>query len=907
MSRPLGQQPLPMAMESKEKQMIGRYSAARCVRMILSACLLLLTAILGTSASAQAAVSDYGIETVSASLSTNEAGRHPDVVTQIEFKSDGFPAGFPFAETESLAVDLPPGLTANPQRFPSCSFATFANSIFMKTACSADSQVGVLEFRSEGGTSYTREPLFSLDPPEDGVARLGFIGLFFPYYLDVDLRSGSDYGVTVGSKGITTALRLNGIRAEVWGVPADPIHDTERLTPLEAFVCGVPATPCLVGGSRASSLPPEPFTTNPVNCGPTEFGFKATAYELPGQTFTATASAGDIVGCEKVPFNPDLAIAPTSRRAGAPTGLEATLLIPQDEAINTVNSSPVRGAKVVLPEGMTVNSSAADGLAGCSAEQAGFETPGPANCPDSSKLGTLEITSPPLKRPIEGGIYLRTPEPGHLFRFWLVSNELGVNLKLPAEVQLDEQTGRLTTVIEESPQLPAEKVVLRFNGGARAPLRNPTSCGTFDATYELSPWSGGDPAFGVEPIVIDQGCEPRGFDPELSAGTVNPTAGAFSPFVFDVAREDGEENIASLDVALPQGLTAKLAGVDTCPEAGAASAACPSGSLIGSVKAATGAGSQPLWIPQAGKEPTAAFLGGPYKGAPYSVIAKVPAQAGPFDLGLVTVRSGIYVNPETAQVTVKSDSLPQMIQGIPIDYRHVRVEVTRDDFTLNPTSCDAMEVRASIRSTSGAVASPSDRFQAADCANLGFSPRLNLKLKGGTKRSDHPQLRAVLTAWPGQANIRRATVALPHSEFLDQAHIRTVCTRVQFAAEACPKGSIYGKASATTPLLDQPLKGFAYLRSSNHELPDLVLDLEGSIDIVLVGRIDSVNGGIRTTFEGAPDAPLSKFSLSLFGGKKGLLVNSTNICLGPHRANARFVGHNGRVHSFNPVLRNSCG
>jgi hypothetical protein len=846
-----------------------------------------------------AAADEYGIESVGASLSTLEAGRHPDLTTSIDFK----PTAEPIPDTASLAVELPAGLTANPQRFPTCSLVTFKNSF--ATPCPQDSQVGIVEVQFGGGTPFVTEPLYNLEAPEDEVARLGFIGLLYPHILDVDLRAGSDYGVTVGSTNIPSEFHISSIRTVTWGVPADPSHNPQRLTPFEALFCA--GTACEApGGERASGLSPEPFMTNPASCGPVVFGFKATSYLLPGQEFEQAALAGEITDCDKVPFSPSLSLAATSRLAGGPTGLEATLHIPQNEAINTVNSSPLRSAKVVLPEGMTVNASAADGLEACGTDQVGLGTGRAAACPDRSKLGTVEITSPALKRPIEGGIFLRTPEPGYLFRFWLVSNELGVNLKVPAEVELDQGTGRLTTLIQESPQLPAETVVLRFNSGARAPLRNPRACGTVNASYEFGPWSGGAPATGIVPMVIDQGCDGGGFHPALSAGTVSPTAGSFSPFVFDITREDDEQNLSAIEVALPKGLTAKLAGVAICPEGPASSGSCPADSQIGLVKTAVGAGTQPLWVPQAGKDPTALYLAGPYRAAPYSVIAKVPAQAGPFDLGVVAVRSGIYVDPTTAQVTVKSDPLPQILQGIPIDYRRVRVEADRSRFTLNPTSCAEKSVNASVLSAAGAVATPSDRFQAADCASLGFAPKLSLRLNGGTRRTAHPQLQATLQASPGQANIRRVSVALPRSEFLEQAHIRTVCTRSQFAADSCPSGSVYGRASVTTPLLDRPLRGPVYLRSSSHELPDLVVDLKGQIRITLAGRIDSLNGGIRATFTSTPDAPIRRFVLNMKGGRKGLLVNSTELCRSRHLATVEMTGQNGRVRNTRSPLKIPC-
>lgn len=882
-------------------------------RLLSSRAKLLLSAVSVLSAlvlapTAKADTQDWGIESVSASLSTSEAGRHPDLVTEINFKGD---SSGPAADVRDLTVELPPGLTANPQNFPECSFLTFIKSVPPGEPCSQETQVGLVEVKFGNVERTLREPLYNLSAPEDEVVRLGFLGLLYPIFLEVDLRSGSDYGVSVHSRGIQDVLRILSIRTKTWGIPADPSHDSERLNPFEAVICGAPLCLKAFEGyegpfERASELSPVPFMTNPASCGPIAVGFKLVTYQHPDEEQSASASAGEITDCEKVPFSPSLSIATTSHRAGSPTGLEAILKLPENEAVNTVNTSPLRSAKVVLPEGMAVNSSAADGLGACSVAQAAFGTDNPAGCPAQSKLGSATFVSPNLKRPIQGGLFLRTPEPGHLFRFWLVSNELGVNLKLPAEVELDPQTGRLTTTITESPQLPAEEVVLQLNGGARAPLRNPKTCGVFGATFELGPWSGNPPVTGVAPITVDEGCGASGFNPRFKAGTLNPAAGKFSPFVFDVTREDGEQNIAKLDVSFPKGLTAKLAGIPLCPEAAALTGGCPVSSQVGVVKAATGAGTQPLWIPQPGKDPTAVYLAGPYKNAPYSVVARVPAQAGPFDLGVVAVRSAIFVDPVSAQVTVKSDELPQILQGVPVDYRHLRVEVDRENFTLNPTSCAEQSVDAAIVSIEGAAALASDRFQASECASLGFAPRLSLRLKGGTRRGEHPRLRAVLKAKPGQANIRRVSVALPHSEFLEQAHIRTICTRVQFAADACPKASIYGRASVTTPLLDQPLRGPVYLRSSNHELPDLVVDLKGQLRVTLAGRIDSVKGGIRTTFAAAPDAPIRKFVLDMKGGQKGLLVNSRNLCLSPSAATVKMDGQNGKVSDSRPILMNSC-
>jgi hypothetical protein len=310
--------------------------------------------------------------------------------------------------------------------------------------------------------------------------------------------------------------------------------------------------------------------------------------------------------------------------------------------------------------------------------------------------------------------------------------------------------------------------------------------------------------------------------------------------------------------------------------------------------------------PEPGRPATSVFFGGPYKDAPYSMVFAVPAQAGAFDLGTIVVRAGVYIHPTTTQVTVKSDPLPSILEGVSIEYRDVRVEIRKPDFTINPTSCDVKRFEATVTSNVGQTAHPSARFQVADCASLPFGPKLAFRLKGGTNRGDYPALTATLTARPGEANIAKAAVTLPRSEFLAQEHIRTICTRVQFASRTCPEASIYGKAKAVSPLIDGALEGPVYLRSSSNPLPDLVADLNGAFNVVLAGRIDSVNQGIRNTFDLVPDAPVSSFTLSMQGGRKGLLVNSRNLCKSVNRAQVRLVGQNGKLSKSSPAVANSC-
>ncbi len=466
--------------------------------------------------------------------------------------------------------------------------------------------------------------------------------------------------------------------------------------------------------------------------------------------------------------------------------------------------------------------------------------------------------------------------------------------------------GSSKSVVLDSPQFPLREVKLNFKSGFRAPLVTPPTCGTYQSRWSFTPWSGTGAVSGDAPMQITEGCNTGAFDPKLSAGTTNPAAGQHSPFLFTVSKEDGEQNPAILGINLPPGLTATIASATPCEGAAAISGQCPPSSRIGVVNVADGYGSAPLWVPQPGKRSTAIYLSGPYKGAPLSAIAVVPAQAGPFDLGDQVVRSAIRVNPVTAAASITSDPLPQIIQGIPVSYKVVSVNLDRPGFMLNPTSCAEKAVGSALVSAQGASASPSSHFQAAGCRGLDFKPSLDFTLFGGTHRSGHPALKAVVKLPAGGANIAKASVALPHSEFLDQGSINTVCTRVQFAAHACPAGSIYGSAVAKTPLFAQPLEGPVYLRSSPNPLPDLVAALKGPagqpVEIELSGRIDSVNAGIRNTFEIVPDAPVTSFTLSLQGGKKGLLENSTDICKKTNRATAIFTGQNGKVAKLAPPL-----
>ena len=866
-----------------------------------------LTLALGVGSASAA----FGIESFDGEMTANEAGTvaatqsasHPyEAKAEINVNSAEevcffglFTCLVPEENFKDVEVKLPPGFVGDPQAVPQCGTAEFLTASF--PTCAKASIVGKIKLKGEDHILLPQEAVvYNLVPGPGEPARFGFRIITTAVNLRASVRTGGDYGLTVKIPNTTQAVPVIGTELTFWGVPGDSSHNADRGGPFEGTV--------------------KPFLSLPTSCsGPVLTSLRINSWGEPNVydeasflSHNAAAEPIGVDGCDKVSFEPSLRLETGSHSAASPTGLSATLKVPQhNDNPKGLVSSHLKKAVVKLPEGVRLNPAAANGLSSCSEAQIGLNNDNPVSCPNDSKVGTTEIVSPLLSEPMKGSLYQAEQNNNpfsSLVAVYLVAEAQGVTIKQAGKVELDPNTGQVTATFEDVPQQPFSDLKLSFFGGPQGILVNSNSCGPQTYTASFTSWSG-QTVNTTGSFDVNQNCDTGGFDPKLDAGTTNPVGGDHSPFVLDVTRNDGEQNVAGINVDLPKGLLAKPAGIPLCSDADAGSGNCPAASQVGVVNAAAGAGPSPVLVPQPGKDATAVYLAGAYKGAPYSIVAKVPAQAGPFDLGTVAVRSKVNVDPETAQISVESDSLPQILKGIPIDYREVQVNIDKPDFMLNPTSCEAMSVDSSISSDAGAVAHPSSRFQVGSCGDLDFNPKLYTRIWGNTNRGAHPKLRAVLKMPSGGANIGRVAATLPHSEFLDQAHIKTICTRVQFAANACPTGSVYGYAKAWTPLLDQPLQGPVYLRSSSHKLPDLVADLNGQIHIVLDGRIDSVHRGIRTTFEGVPDAPVSTFILYMKGGKKGLLQNSTNICKGSHRSIAKFNGQNGKRSESRPPLKNS--
>ena len=861
-----------------------------------------------------------------------------------------------FKDTDAT---LPLGLFGNPATAPRCPVSQIASFDFL-THCPPGSKLGVAKLgglNSPFPDEVGNISIYNVVPDKGHPAQFAFniSGTIVNLYVTLHPRT-EGYAISIGADNAPLLL-FKFVKITFWGVPAD--HGS-----------GGNGAPFLTNPVNCSETDPEwKLAVNTWELGGARLPDGLPDLSDPNW-FTKTDNPAPVTGCSDSAltslFNPSLDVKPQqgggATQADQPSGLSVRFDFPQtndptDPETSFDTSLPQspepKDVTVKLPAGLSISPSSADGLQACSdradgpgGDQVDYASTLPASCPDASKIGTVTATTPLLgtrdpvtdavtgPEPIPGDVYLLKPHPGDLspsgdqdgkFRLLLQLNSprYGIVFKLPGTAVADKNTGQLTATFTENPQLPAKSLQVDLKSGPRAPLASPATCGSFTTESTVVPWSSPETPDAHPSSTFSVGSGPNGsacanspgarpFSPGLSAGVEKATAGASSPFLLKLTRNDGEQELTSIDVTLPKGLTAKLAGVPYCPDAAIAAAhgrsgaaeqgdpSCPGSSQIGSFVAGAGPGSNPFYVP--GKT----YLAGPYKGAPLSFVFISPAIAGPFDLGTVVVRAAAFVDPETAQVTVKTDAIPQILDGVPLRIRSIATRIDRDNFALNPTSCQAKTITTSLGGASGATASPSNSFQVGDCDRLGFTPKLKLKLKGSTKRAKFPALTATLTQPAGQSNISRAVVTLPHSEFLEQGHIGTVCTRVQFAADQCPAASVYGTAHATTPLLGQPIEGPVYLRSSSHPLPDLVAALHGQVDVDLVGRIDSVKGGIRTTFDTVPDAPVSSFTLEMKGGKKGLLVNSRNLCKKKQKANVEFEAQNGRRADSNPVLQNGC-
>ncbi len=817
---------------------------------------------------------------------------------------------------KQVLTKLPRGFAGNPRAVPETCREV---GMIPEQACPVGSVVGGITLETEV-TTFPGLPVYAVEPERGEVATFGF-GLTSPevaYVLTPELRAKDGYAISVASA---------------------PVAKTPELLGASVTLCGF-GVKVQGGGFKGCKKPTEsgsfkvPFLTNPTNCREApKTVVQADSWEHPGEYAEAQSFNPPLTECDEVEFELEVELSPTSSSADSATGLDVEVTMDQDglESKKGTAQASIARSVVTLPRGMALNPTAAEGLDACTSAQIGIGNDDPISCPQASKVGTLEVETPLLEEALPGSIYVakQGDNPfGSLLGLYLVidSPRYGILIKLAGKVSADPSTGQLTTTFDQIPEAPVSKLTLHLNAGERAPLLTPAKCGRYEVHSELVPWNGREAVVEDTRFKVSKGpnggpCPTGNLEATLKGRLADPTAGTTSPFALQVSREDGTQRLSSLQLTMPPGLTGYLKGIPYCPDAALASIStaegtgakelaspsCPAASQIGSLSVGAGAGPHPFYVNTA-----KAYLAGPYKGAPLSIAVVAPAVAGPFDLGTVVVRNAAYLDPASAVITLKADPLPTILHGIPLDLRDIRVSVDRPHFILAPTSCEAKSLDAILGGSEGASQSLADRFQVGGCERLGFKPKLDLRLFGKTNRGAFPGLRATYKTRPGDANLKGLVLRFPKSEFIEQSHFRTICTRVQWAAGAgngtqCPKGSIYGHVRAFTPLLDQPLEGPVYLRSSSHQLPDVVFALRGQVNAEVAVRVDSVNGGLRSTVTDAPDVPVSRVVLSMQGAQKGLFVNSRDLCSHTFRASAQLSAQNGGEAGLRPVMGNGCG
>lgn len=852
-------------------------------------------------------------------LSTLQAGAHPDVTSIFAMnRSEPYT---PVEDPKDIRFDAPVGLVGNAVTVPRCSMARVAELAFNAEGCPRDSMVGmatlIVELQRNKRDASILTPVYNIAPAPGEPAAFAFDAALFPVRLDTSVLSDGDYGVRVTAPDISEAAETLYSAITLWGVPADhngPGQDTTVFG--EAF-----------GGSSGSTR--VSLLMNPTQCStPLSSTTSADRWTEPGVFVSQEAPAGTLTGCDQVPFSSSFTMLPDTLKAGAPAGYNFELRVPREEDTSPhgLAAADVKKTVVKLPLGTVISPSAADGLSACRDEvgvdpastpnEFGLHSLTPASCEQNAQIGTVQISSPLIAKPLDGQVYLAKPEcepctpqdaeDGQMVKLLLQARGEGSDgliVKVVGSLSIDQLTGQLTATFDNTPQLPFDELKLSMGGGPRAALANPRTCGPATTTTTLTPWT--------SPIMPEltrtfsfevAGCQAPQFAPSFVAGTTSNQAGGFSPFTLSFARGDADEFMSGLSTRMPSGVLGMLANVKLCPEPQAAQGSCDADSEIGHVQVLTGPGAEPFLV-TGGR----VFITGPYKGAPYGLSILVPAKAGPYTIsgalgnGTVVVRAAINVDPYTAALTVTSDPLPTVLDGIPLQLRRVDVSIDRSGFVFNPTSCDPMQITGALSSVGGATSDQASHFQVTNCAALGFKPQVSVSTSGKTSRADGASL-SVKVSYPSgstskQANIKSVKVELPKALPSRLTTLQKACTARTFETNpaSCPAESIVGHAVIHTQVLPVPLEGPAYFVSNGGAaFPNLVMVVQGyGVTVELVGNTSIKNGITSSTFASTPDVPFESVQLTLPQGKFSALAANGALCKQKLVMPTVLVGQNG--------------
>ena len=870
-----------------------------------------------------------------------QAGSHPYSLT-LNFSMNTGERGTNTGEDEStggglrnIAIALPPGVVGDPHATPQCTRQQFLSNLGGE-ACPPDTQIGVdhpgIDPGSTTGDADPEIPVYNLVPPPGVPAEFAFQAFGATIFVNAQVRSGSDYGITGSVSNIVFKPVYNSLT--FWGAPAEEVHKYER--------CGSTiAGNGQVGGKQgcgfSTSQVPRPLLTVPTSCEGPPTAHLTTESWKPGEpvanaSFTFKSSTGTplgFTGCEHLNFDTSLSVAPDTSFADTPAGLTVDVKVPQEGLthVSSLATSNVKDTTVTLPEGVAINPGQAAGLAACGPAEDGLTTEtekaegkednGPANCPNASKVGTDEIETPLLSKPLKGSVYVMPSNPPHI-QLLVVAEGEGVFLKLVGDVNLNERTGQLVTTFANTPELPFTDFKLSFSGGAQAALTTPTQCGTYTTTSDFTPWSAPlvEDLSPSSTFVVDQGtngaaCPPNPlpFTPSMIAGSTTDQAGGFTSFSLLLTRSDDQQRIGTLQFKTPEGLLGMISKVPLCPEEQANSGTCSSASQIGHTVVEAGPGPYPLVVPQPGQAPAPIYLTGGYKGAPYGLSIVVPLHVGPFTLQTQVVRAKIEVDPLTTQLTITTDPLPTIIDGIPADMRAINAVIDRPGFMFNPTGCEPGSFSGTATSTGGASIPISTHFQMGSCRSLTFKPNFKVSTSGKTSRKDGASLDARILYPTGalgdnqassQSNVKMVKVDLPKQLPSRLTTLQKACPSATFEANpaSCPEDSRVGNATAITPVLPVELTGPAYFVSyGGAKFPELVVVLQGyGVTVYLHGETFISKAGITSsTFRNVPDVPITSFELKLPEGPFSALAANGNLCTTKLQMPTAFTGQNGAV------------
>ena len=878
-------------------------------------------------AGAGPASASEAIDSFSVTTSSTQAGGHPDLGMSFTLDSPGAPEA-----AKEVSVNAPEGVFGNPNAITKCNAVDFALD-----RCSSASQAGLITIRANysayGGSTNEllgTAPIFSRYTVGDQTGLFSFVvpSLKFPVSLPVAVRTGSDFGLRFTVQGLTQLTPLAGADITFWGFPADEANDDDRFP--QGSTGNPPGCPGLADASCSgppvdAAITVQPLIDSPSACTGADLPVSiiVTTYQDPANPSHDMDFYPGTTGCYAMTFKPVLFGTTTTTEADSPSGLDLTLETPQPLGEATT-PSPIKEAVLTLPEGLTVNPDAADGQGMCLDSQANFGNEREAACPDRAKIGTFAVGSPSLDGPLEGSIYIGEPKPGDQYRLFLIADGFGIHAKFVTSIVPDPLTGQVTAYISGLPHVPFEEFQLHLFASDRGLMATPTNCTLYPVVARFFPWNDKLPdvvSTQFFPITSGPQGSPcpgqvRPFHPRLVAGTLNPQAGGYSNFNLKLDRDDGDQFLKDINFTMPPGFTGNLRGISYCPEASIAAAAqrpgrseqaspsCPAASEIGASNVAAGPGGHPFHA--TGR----IFMAGPLKGAPLSLVVVTPALAGPYDYGTIVVRVALHVDPLTAQVRALSDTVPQIVGGIPIRLRSIEVNINRSQFTINPTNCDPKTVDSQGVGDQGTVVDFSSYFRAVNCATLPFKPKMTVRRFGrkGTLRGQNPGLRFDLRTRAGDANIRSISVTLSHAFEIDQRHLGNICSEKELVASQCAGRTPIGQASTTTPLLDQALSGPAYAVSGSGGLPRLAFILNGQVN--LMPRADTRStrtGQLQTTVPVVPDAPIGHFRLDVLGGKTGYLINTRSLCVHPPVVTVDYKAQNGKTRTDNVRVKAACG